>query len=93
MAAKAKLTPIQRQRIAEVLAARQALPSDKEMAREFGVSVAAIRWTMGQLLQTVVMHRARATLSKMLVSRGTKAGTLPRCQRLERSAMLSASES
>jgi hypothetical protein len=46
MAAKPKLTAEQRQLILEVALARLALPSDKELAREFGVSVSALYKTV-----------------------------------------------
>jgi hypothetical protein len=57
MAAKAKLKPEQIQFIGQVLAARCALPSDKEMARDMRVSVWTIRWHMTQILQRSVVSK------------------------------------
>jgi len=81
MAAKPKLTIDQRKRIADVLAIRMELPSDKELARDFGVSVWAIRWHMTQILQSIVDSRA------------AKAGKLTACQPAERSVTRNASAS
>lgn len=49
MAAKPKLTSDQRQFIIDVMAARRALPSDKQMARQMGISVSALYRTVEQL--------------------------------------------
>lgn len=49
MAAKPKLTAEQRQYVIDVMAARRALPSDKGMARQLGISVSALYRTIENL--------------------------------------------
>ena len=70
MAAKPKLTVEQRQRIADVVSARRALPTDKQLARELGISVSAIYRTIERIEQLNSM------LHDLAVSRGTKSGKL-----------------
>lgn len=57
MPAKPKLTAKQRQRILEVVLARRALPSDKQLARELGISVSAIYRTLESMLHDLTVSR------------------------------------
>lgn len=57
MAARPKLTPEQRQRIIAVMIARRALPSDKQLARELGISVSSLYKTMERMLHDLTVSR------------------------------------
>lgn len=92
MAAHPKVTPEKFQRIAEVFAARRAVPSDKALARELGLTLSTIRWHIGKLLEAAEAS-GHLKLSKTLVSRGTAGGRLKRCLPPERSATHFAKES
>ena len=57
MAAKAKISREFRKHVLSVIQARQALPTDKQLANQAGVSVSAIRQTMSVMLAKLYVCR------------------------------------